>query len=73
MGTLEIRHLQIRGRGRDLISSFFRVFYIKDTSESFIVRRFFLFLLKGFKPFRGRKMVKLLTFDNFFRPLRHSH
>ena len=29
-------------------------------------------LLEEFKPSPARKMIKLLTFDNFFPPLRHS-
>ena len=47
------------------------------TPESFIVlfspeksARFFL--LKEVKPSSDRKMVKLLTFENLFLPLRHS-
>ena len=31
-----------------------------------------LFLLKEVKPTSDRKMIKLLTFDNLFPPLRHS-
>ena len=48
-----------------------------DTSESFIVlfspeKSARLFFLKEVKPSPDRKMVKLLTFENLFLPLRHS-
>ena len=62
---------------RDLTSSFFRVFsknrhpgklYCRFSSEK--SARYFL--LKEVKPSPDRKMVKLLTFENLFLPLRHS-
>ena len=62
---------------RDLTSSFFRVFsknrhpgklYCRFSSET--SARYFL--LKEVKPSPDRKMVKLLTFENLFLPLRHS-
>ena len=31
-----------------------------------------LFILKGVKPSLDSKMIKFLTFDNIFPPLRHS-
>ena len=50
-----------------------------DTPESFISLIFFLpeklprfFLLKEVKTSPDRKMIKRLTFYNFFLPLRHS-
>ena len=49
-----------------------------DSPESFIVLFFtrkvteLLFLFKGFTPFPELKIMKLLTFDNFFPQLRHS-
>ena len=50
-----------------------------DAPKSFIVPFFFslenialLYLLKEVKPSVDRKMIKLLTFDNLFPPLRHS-
>ena len=50
-----------------------------DAPKSLIVPFFFslenialLYLLKEVKPSVDRKMIKLLTFDNLFPPLRHS-
>ena len=39
---------------------------------SFFLKAALLSLLKEVKPSTDRKMIKLLTFDNSFPPLRHS-
>ena len=49
----------------------------KDTPESFTSlfspKKFArLFILKKVKPSPDRKLIKLLTFDNLFPPLRYS-
>ena len=60
---------------------FARVVKKRDSPESFI--KFFLFffvtkklvrlfILKGVKPSLDSKMIKFLTFDKIFPPLRHS-
>ena len=56
---------------------FFLVFSKKDFSESFILlcspkKLVRLLILKEVKPSPDSKMIKLLTFDNLFPPLRHS-
>ena len=50
---------------------------IKDTQESFIMlfspkKLVRLFILKEVKPSPDSKMIKLLTFDNLFLPLRRT-
>ena len=50
----------------------------KDTPESFILPFFTkkagtdIFILKEVKPLPDSKMIKRLSFDNLFPPLRHS-
>ena len=45
---------------------------LKNNPESFILLFLLrLFILKEVKPSPDRKMIKLLTFDNLFPPLRH--
>ena len=56
---------------------FLRLFSKKAPPESFIVlgspKKFVrLFILKEVKPLPDSEMIKLLTFDNLFPPLRHS-
>ena len=61
-----------------MIQSFFAYSQKIDTPEFFIVPFFFpeklalLSLLEKVKPFLDHKIIKLLTFDNLFTPLRDS-
>ena len=62
---------------RGLTSCFCACSQKKDTPDSFILRFFTkklarLFILKEVKPSPDSRMIKLLTFDNLFPPLRHS-
>ena len=67
----------MRVRIRDLTEVFTR-FRKKRRPESFISLFFSpkklvrLFILKEVKPSPDSKMIKQLTFDNLFPPLRHS-
>ena len=73
-----IRDLSIRRRGRlpRRLYLIWRVFKNIETQERFIFRFFtrqiwVFFLLKGVKPCPDHKMIKLLTFDDLFAPLKH--
>ena len=69
------RALDLRTRTvRRFTLKFLRMFYSPD---SFILLFFTkklvrLFILKEIKPSPDSRMIKLLTFDNLFPPLRHS-